>query len=706
MILLLAALAAIWWFAIRVLPRTSGSLRAPVSRPVMIARDERGVPHIRAATIEDALFAQGFATAQDRLFQMEFLRRQTAGELAQIFGRVAADSDIESIRMRMERLAAQHVARLSPEDRTTLAAYARGVNYFIDTHRGRLPVEFTVLRYQPRPWRVADTILVGLTMYRSLTTTWRDEILKQKMLDAGDKAKVAALFGSYSGLQPGSNAWAISGKWTKSGKPILANDPHLQFSLPGIWYQAHLEAPGLNVAGVTLPGVPCVIIGHNDRVAWGITNLHFDVQDLYQERTFSTAGVSREKVLVRGAGSVEAVALEAKHGPVIFNDGRRVLSLRWTAADALPFPFLELNRARDWPSFRAALSRLTGPPQNFVYADVDGNIGYQAAGALPLRKNHDGDVPVDGASPDFEWTSMIPFEEMPSAYNPPEGVIVTANQNPFPPDYRYRVHGNFAPPYRARQIRARLAKRRNWAAQEMPGIQTDVYSAPLSALARHVVAAFDRRRGSSSSLAGAVALLRKWNGQVEADLAAPMIATLVMQHVRKAFAERAAPGSGQEYDLQVAPLVVERLLDQRPPDWFEDYDQLLLRALVDAVEEGGRRQGRDTKKWRYGLINELALMPAVVGSVPVLGKYFRIGPVQLGGSTTTVKQTTTHMGPSMRFVADLADWEASLMNITTGQSGQVFSRHYRDQWDAYAAGRSFLMRYRRIDAKSTLELTP
>jgi len=558
-------------------------------------------------------------------------------------------------------------------------------------------------------------------MFRSLTTTWPNELSKQQLLAAGNRTMVDFLFPVRSGGEaaPGSNAWVLSGAHTASGKPILANDPHLEFSLPGVWYQVHLEAPGLNVAGASLPGLPGVIVGHNQRIAWGMTNLHYDVQDLYVEQLDLPSGRYRvgggmleaarepEPVRVRGARSIEVMVLATVHGPIVLSDSRRHMALRWSGAEpGFEFPFLQLNRAGNWGEFLAALERFPGPAQNFVYADVDGNIGYQAAGRLPIRKSHDGDLPVDGASGEFEWRGTIPFAELPRTFNPPSGVIVTANQNPFPPDGPHRIHGNFAPHYRSNQIRMRLESRKTWRAADMPAIQKDVYSAFSHWLARQAVAAVDRQGGAQPAVIEAARLLRNWNGQMAAGQAAPLVAALFYQHLRKAVAERAAPGNGSQYDLQMAPAVLERLLSERPRSWFPDYETLLRAAFTDAVEEGMRIQGRNPANWSYGRQNELLLKHPVVGDLPLVGNYFRLGPVPMSGSPTTVNQVTRRLGPSMRFVADLADWDRSLMNLTTGQSGQVLSAHHKDQWEAYLAGRPIRMPFSRLDAKATLEIEP
>ena len=721
MVLVLFA-AAVYWFAYRPLPQTAGTITAPVSQRVSIARDALGVPHISAGTDDDLFFAQGYVVAQDRLWQMDGLRRLAGGNLSEIIGRAGLDADRDSRRLRMRRIAEEAYVSLPAQDRAPLAAYARGVNYFIQTHLRDLPIEFTLLGYSPRPWSVVDSILIGLHMYRDLTTTWKDEILKRDMLAAGDRAKVDFLFPARSGgeAQPGSNAWAISGAHTASGKPLLANDMHLQYSIPGIWYMAHLQAPGLDVSGVTLPGTPAVIVGHNQRIAWGVTNLHFDVQDLYienfEERTgrylyggqWEQAREERELIQVKDAPSVEMPIWVTRHGPLFINDAKEHLALRWAAAEpgAFRFPFPQLNRAGNWQQFTAALARFPGPAQNFVYADVDGNIGYHATGLLPIRKNYTGDVPVDGSSGNFEWQGFIPFDELPSFFNPPRGVIVTANQNPFPPEYAYTVNGNFASQYRSNQIRDLLTARNGWRAEEMLTVQKDVYSGFLEYLARAIVAAYDKSKAQHAALERSVALLRGWNGQVDKDEPAPMVATLAYQQLRRMVAEKASPPLGAKYENQMAPAVIEKLLRTRPAGWFSDWDETILRSLAAGLEEGRNTQGRDAGHWSYGKYAQLLLANPVGRHLPLVAGFFDIGPVAMSGAATTVKQLSRDLGPSMRMDADLSDWDHSLLEGTTGQSGQVLSHHYKDQWEHYYSALSFPMQFQKVTAKDVLTLVP
>jgi penicillin amidase len=721
-VLLFLFLFAAYWYAYRPLPKNSGEISAPIAGNASIVRDSLGVPHITASTSEDAIFLQAYVTAEDRMWQMDALRRLAGGDLAEIVGKRAIQTDEEARRLRMRRLAEEHCRTLPDADLAVLAAYARGVNYYLETHRGRYGIEFALLGYDPRPWSVVDSLLAGMQMFRILTTTWRNEIVKQTMLESGDRAKVDYLFPVRTGPEPlpGSNAWAIAGSHTARGKPILANDPHLDFAIPSTWYMIHLKAPGLNVTGVSLPGVPAVIIGHNDRIAWGVTNLHYDVQDLYREQLNPQTGqyifrgqteqarAEASPIAVKGEKSVQVTVWVTRHGPIFLNEAGKLYSLRWTAAEpnGFAFPFLDIDRARNWTEFTGAIARFPGPGQNFVYADVDGNIGYHAAGLLPVRRKYSGDLPADGSSGEYEWDGFIPFDQLPAYYNPSSGLIVTANQNPFPADYQYAVNGNFASYYRSRQIRDLLTKRNGWRPADMLSVQKDVYSGFARFLAWQLVAAYDHRKPNNPSLPNAVDLLRNWDGQMDKDSAAALVMTMAYQEIRRATANVAAPGKGQAYEFQIAPAVIEKLLRERPSGWFSDWDQMLIKCFADGIEEGAKRQGGNVKGWRYGQYNLLTIVQPVDSQLPMVGKYFNIGPVPMSGSSTTVKQTTQALGPSMRMVVDLSDLDKSLNNITVGESGHFLSSHYNDQWNSYYVGRSYPMQVRNIAVKSELRVRP
>ncbi len=726
-----SAAALYFWVFIRALPETSGAVETFVAGNATVARDELGVPHIKAGSLDDVLFVDGYVAAGDRMWQMDILRRYAGGELSEVLGPATLEADRDSRRMRMRRVAEQIYATLSPEEKKPFAAYARGVNAYIEARRGRYGFEFTLLGYDPRPWTSVDSILIGLQLFRQLTNDWKTKLIKEQMLHNGEPDKVNYLFPMHSSLdfapgsdvQPGSNAWAVSGSRTSSGKPLLSSDAHLEFNIPGIWHMTHLQAPGLNVAGLEFPGVPGVIIGHNDRIAWGVTNLGFDVQDLYVERIDVRTGQyvfqnhielarrEREVINIKGQPSEELNVLVTRHGPVFISDAGRVMTLRWTASDPSIFRnvFLDIDRARNWDEFRTALAAFGGPGQNFVYADVDGNIGYQAAGKLPIRRNYNGDIPVDGSSGLNEWDGFIPFDDLPNAYNPKDGLVVSANQNPFPPDYKYRVNGRFAAPWRSRQILNMLRSGGKLRPEDNLRIQKDVFSGFNLFLAREVVQAYEKRQASNPLFGEAIAMLKTWDGQMDKDRPEPFITHLLFQYLRKAAAERAAPGSGQGYDLenfQLSSSAVERLLKDRPADWFGDYDQLLLRCFTDAMDEAQRIQGSDPKKWRWGKYMFLEVVHPIGTRIPLVGQYFNIGPVPMSGGATTVKQTTRRLGPSERMDASLGNWDESLLELPIGESGHFASSHYKDEWDAYYAGRSFPMQFGKVDEKSTVQFVP
>jgi penicillin amidase len=707
-IALLILLGAVYWFAWRPLPKENGTLAAAVARPVRVERDGLGVPHIQAETADDLYFAQGFVAAQDRFWQMESFRRLAAGELAEVAGAVALPSDREFRRLRMSRLAEQRARTVTGEDRAVLAAYARGVNAYLDTHMDRLPLEFTLLGYKPHPWRIEDTMLVGLMMQHSLSNTYSHDLTREAMYEKGDPEKVRQLFPDRTGSehQPGSNAWAVSGRHTRSGKAALANDMHLAWSMPGVWYMTHLQGPGVNVMGVAIPGVPAIVAGRNEQIAWGITNLGFDVMDLYFPVS-KQAKLERDRIAVKGTAGEAFEQLVNAHGPIFSGPGGKPVALRWAVAENMPFKIglVKLNRAKNWAEFREALREFPGASSNVAYADREGNIGLQVTGMLPIRKGCNGQRVSPAGS--CEWEGFIPFDELPSFYNPAAGRVVTGNQNPFPEQYPYTVSGNFAPHYRANRILSALEKRENWTPEEMVKLQADIYSPFSHFLAAQIVSAWDRKKATNPELREAIALLRSWNGEMGAEQAAPAVVTYATNHLRRLIATKASGMPAAEWEPFVYFAVIERLVRERPAGWFADWDHELIRALQEGVEEGARRQGADVKKWQWGEFNKLTIANPVIRNIPWAARYFQIGPVGMSGSSTTVRQTTVRLGPSMRMVVDFGDSRGGMLNLPAGQSGHALSGHLKDQWEAYANGTSHPMHFPSgWQTKATLTLTP
>ena len=727
-VLVVLLVIAVYWLAVRPLPKTSGEIRAPVNAAATVRRDARGVPHIEASSWQDAIFLQGFVTAQDRLWQMDVLRRFGGGELAAVFGPAALAEDERVRRMRMREIAEEDVAHLRPQDRALMVEYARGVNYFIDMHRGNYPLEFSLPghQYDPQDWTMADSVLVGLVMFRNLTDSGASDFDKGRLLQmCVEPRRVHLLFPAVQGgyVKPGSNAWAVSGAHTLDGKPMVANDPHLEYGIPGTWHLVHLKAPGLDVSGAALPGVPGVISGHNRQIAWGVTNLQGDVMDLYIEQMDERTGqyafqgkteqaqLDRQFIGVKDGKPVQMDTWVTRHGPVVMHQDGKTYSMRWSAADGFGFPFFDIDRAENWQQFRTALSMFWGPCQNFIYADKAGNIGYQAAGRVPIRRNFDGDVPLDGSSGNFEWDGYIPFEQLPNVYNPDGGLVATANQNPFPPGYPYRVSGSYADPYRVEQIRSLLKAKPKLTVDDMLAAQKDVYSAYDFFLAQQVVAAFQKSGSNDELIRGAVPVLRQWNGQMEKDQAAPMMVELLSNTVRAALVKGTVGTSGRPVEppnILPRPLIVESLLGNRPAGWVpgNNWNGWLLQNFASALEEGRRQQGTPVTHWRWGRMLEWKLAHPIGKQLPFVDRFFDIGPLEMSGAGTTVKQTTPTLGPSERMVVDFGNLDNSVQNLVAGESGSVASPHYKDQWPAYYVGKSFPMEYDHVDAKEVLRVVP
>ncbi|HYT50446.1 MAG TPA: penicillin acylase family protein, partial [Pyrinomonadaceae bacterium] len=519
---------------------------------VTVRRDERGIPCIEANNDDDLYLAQGYITASDRMFQMDILRRNVRGELAEILGASALAEDKRHRTFGFARVVDEAATHLPPNLNQAMNAYAKGVNAYIDSLNDQnLPPEFRILQYKPRHWTAADSLAVGKLLAEYLSNSWQIDIMRASLAslpkekrdallpersppdvlvvgeDRGAKAQKTHQFSSAVDPQlvaqlnelilieqqsrarlglpalntetfQASNNWVVSGKRTVTGKPLLANDPHIPAAAPGIWYQTELVTPGMHVAGVTFPGAPGIVLGHNDRVAWGATNLGPDVQDVYAEKFdkgnptryltpsgWRDAEIRHEQIQVRKGfadPSTETQTFDVvvtRHGPIVLEKDSTRYALRWPALDPTTLEsagLFEANRASNWKEFTEALSHYSGPTQNFVYADVDGHIGYYGAGRIPIRKSGDGSVPYDGATDDGEWTGFIPFDKLPHSFDPSAGMIVTANQRVVGQDYPYFLSHNWAAPYRARRIYDLLSAKPKLSFDDLRRIQGDVYS--------------------------------------------------------------------------------------------------------------------------------------------------------------------------------------------------------------------------------------
>ena len=768
-VVLLCACAGVllWLFSIArsALPKIDGTVAvAGLSAPVGVIRDGHGVPTIDALTTDDLLFAQGYVTAQDRLFQMDLLRRAAEGELAEIVGDVAVKHDRQQRILGIRATAEKGALAATAEDRQQFGAYTRGVNAYIKTHRGGLPLEFRILRYSPRPWTPEDSLAIGYQMVQTLSispkaalnrekilaklgpqltadlyvnTSWRDHpptmpLSHLDIASAQETARtpfVAATPGSIPELlqpwlenflrdQPaplGSNNWVVSGARTTTGKPLLSNDMHLGHQVPNLWYEVHLRAGDFDVAGVSLPGYPYVMVGHNRRIAWGCTNVGPTVEDVYVEK-FNQQGqyltpdgwkspeVRHEVIRVKGKPDIVVDVQVTRHGPIVSElapGETRKLALRWTLYDGIRNPFFHVDSAQNWQQFRQAFSELDAPGQNIVYADIDGNIGYQTTGKVPIRALGDGSLPVDGSNNTHEWTGYIPFDKLPSVFNPPSGIIGTANGRISPNGYPYSISVEWEAPWRTDRIYRVLSSGRKFSPADMLNLEMDVYSELDRFVADKLVLAIDHTKNASARAYKAADILRDWNGQMYTNSAAPTIASNARTELMRSLLEPklgAAPEDGAEsglswksYRWMMETAWLENVLSQQPQRWlppeFSNYDGLLAAAM----EETMKKAPDEITAWRWGPENSVTIQNPVLGKIPVLRKWSGPGEQSQSGSVYTVKAAGRDYGPSERFTADLSDFDSSTLNVVTGNAGNFLSPYYMDQWKAWYTGNTFVL---------------
>lgn len=759
----------------RSLPQTSGTITVQgLNEPVEVRRDANGIPHLYADTSADLFFAQGFVQAQDRFFEMDFKRHVTAGRLSELMGEAALESDQFVRALDWRGVAEREWSMLSTETRDNLDAFSDGVNAYLEGRgNSELSLEYVVLGlsgldYKPEEWTGIDSLAWLKAMAWDLRGNMQNEIDRVRLSVRLQPDQIAQLYPPYPYAENlpilpsaaavgaanarttgsdgiGSNSWVVSGELTSTGKPLLANDPHLGVTQPGVWYQMGLHCRTISascpydVSGFTLAGVPGVVIGHNQSIAWGFTNLNPDVSDLYLEKVAGKTYLhgdqwrpleERDEVIrIRGKESKTITVRSTGHGPLLSDVSRELSSvganapvppdspergngyavaLAWTGlipsatADAL----FGLNKATNWEEFREAAKDFAVPSQNLVYADVEGNIGYQAPGRIPVRKpGHAGDVAVPGWDRDYDWTGrFVPFAKLPTSYNPPEGFIVTANQAVTGPQRRPQLGNDWDRGYRSQRIRDLLAPDGvpgRVDLDDMTTIQADNRNPMAATLLPHL-----RELNSLRPyLRKAERLLDDWDGSQDADSAAAAYFNAIWKNLLElTFADeigdRVSISGGQRWMG-----VVEQLLENPRSKWWddvdtldqiEDRDQILRQAMVQARDELTRRLALDPTRWEWGRLHELTLENQTLGQsgIGVVEWLFNRGEWRIGGGSAAVDATgweadegyEVTTAPSMRMVVDLADLDRSVWINLSGASGHAFSSHYTDQTDLWARG--------------------
>ncbi len=700
--------------------------------PAEIIRDRNGIPHIRAETENDAFFALGFVHAQDRLWQMDVTRRVGAGRLSEIVGEAGLELDRLMRTLGIYRLAERDFHQLSAELRGAIIAYTDGVNAFLARRGGALPPAFHVLDYEPEPWVPADSLVWGKLMSMQLSRDWREELLRAHLATRLGPDRIQDLFPEAAADTPtvlsratpapdpfgvgASNAWVVDGRHSATGQPILANDPHLGLRLPGIWYLARIEAPGLEVTGATSPGVPLVLLGHNANIAWGMTASQADVEDLFLERldtgdpgSYLTPDgprpfETREELIGVKDGETQTLRVrETRHGPVISDSltgtdgiagegGVLALSAPYLLdVDRSPEAIFRLNRARDWEGFVTALAEFHGLQQNILYADTAGNIGYYAPGRVPIRQGGDGYLPAEGWTGAGDWIGFIPFGELPHALNPPAGQLASANNRPAGADYPHFLGRTWEAPYRAERLGQLLDDFPRMSADDATRMQAD----DLSLMARDLLPLMLDAVGRLDGRAGeAIAALRRWEGRMAADRPEPLLFTAWVWAARRTIlADELGDDFGAYRGLR--PEVLKSILrekqawcDDTATEATEECGARLSLALEQTLDLLGDAHGDDMDAWRWGDGHELALTHRVFGRIPLLEDWFSLRFPASGGGFTLDRAAgfgddgsgtfPVGLAASMRAVYDLGNLGESLWMPATGQSGNPLSPHFLD----------------------------
>jgi penicillin amidase len=786
-----------------------------IAATVTVQRDGHGVPHIEAASQEDLFVAQGYVTAQDRLWQMDAYRRNANGELAEIMGPTLVKHDRAQRVLQFRNTAQRIYDNLPAEDRARFDAYARGVNLFIDSHQDSLPSEFRLMMYKPKPWKGVDSVSVGMMMVDMLDTHWdvklgreriaaklnnpkleadlypvgswrdhpptgavvdlsqpqpvpsskeddddEDDDPSQARMTMPSRAKARIDFAnSMRGVKPpppsvndvsgaredirslraalglpecegcaaGSNNWVISGAHTASGKPLLSNDMHLGLNVPNIWYMAELAAPGYHVAGVTLPGVPFVIAGHNEHVAWGFTALYADVQDLYIEKLdgkgnfqdldgqWKPLKVDHELIKVRFGKDVAVDVQFTAHGPLLnpmLTKETRPISLKWTLYDPSlnSLPIYQINTAANWTEFSGAISTWCFPTQNVVYSDDQGHIAYHAVGKLPVRPAGLQDKLVQDGG--HEWQGYLPFDQIPNEVDPPSGFLATANARVSSEKFSAKLTDEWAEPYRAERIYKALQGRDHLTAQDMIAVQTDVYSEVDQELAHRFAYAIDQTPGVDDRLKKAADLMRSWDGKLTTD----SVAASIVAHARYALwpllLEPKLGKDADEYRWSESNFAEEEIVMHSNPDWlppgYKNWDALLTDAVRKGMEKG--KAPSDLTAWSYGSWHVVDLEHPLAGYLPLVGRVAGTGELPQSGDSLTVKQVGRAFGPSQRFTMDWSNVDGATENIVLGESGNPFSEYFRDQWKDWYGGTTFALPFTKaaVEAQTrhTLRLVP
>ncbi len=743
------------------LSKISGGIKVSGLRhEVKVLRDRWGVAHIYAQDANDLFMAQGFVAAQDRLFQMELWKRSGQGRLAEVLGPTALLRDVNARLLQYRGDMKAEYESYSPDTKEILEAFTAGINAYLESVKGNLPLEFQMAGFAPEPWKPEDCL--NRMAAFSMTGNSFSELDHAAVVANVGAEKASQFFEfdpaveldpapgvDYTGLSTrllrnligsdsriefpiyaleGSNDWTVSGRLTKSGKPILANDPHRVIAEPSLRYMVHLVAPGWDVIGAGEPGLPGVALGHNEHIAWGFTIFGLDQQDLYLEelnpanpQQYKTENgweemrVEKQSFGIRGGPAVTVDLKFTRHGPVLWEDGKRALALRWVGAEPGTAGYLgslAVDRAQNWNDFEAAMERWKVPSENIVYADASGNVGEHSTGLAPIRKNWTGLLPVPGRG-GFEWSGFVPNSDLPHSFNPAAGFVATANHRMIPENYPYKVGYEWDPGFRIRRITNYLSTGKDLTVQDMEKLQTDVLSLP----AQQFVGLLKQAQVHSPE----ARLLLGWDCVLDRDSAAAALYEVWLGVLTQAVMHRVIPESAWKLLEEWGPSQVLKILGHPTTPVFGNdpeagRNQLLRETLITSTERMVALQGADRSKWSWGKLHVVRFRHPLDEAASAQ-QLLDLGPVPRPGDEYTVNATGYYgqsfdqvSGASYREILDTSDWDQSVAVNTPGQSGQPGSKHYGDLLPLWDEGEYFPLAYSRdaVEKVTTdrLTLTP
>ncbi|KGA97862.1 beta-lactam antibiotic acylase [Alkalihalobacillus alcalophilus ATCC 27647 = CGMCC 1.3604] len=741
--LVIAVLVAGNLFLNRSLPQITGEISLQhLSEPVTVIRDEKGVPHINAANEQDLYIAQGYIQAQDRLFQMDLSRRQASGTLSEVIGEASIENDKYFRTLGLRRAAEDSVQAYSSEGINVLGAFSLGVNLYIEELRqnGKWPVEFTILGYEPEGWTIVDSLTIGKYMAYDLGGHWENQAFRQYLIQSFDEEKAYDLFPEYPEDAPyiigveeldftkafanaviphehnGSNNWVLSGEKTESGMPLLADDPHLGLATPSIWYQMHLEAPTVNVSGVIFAGVPGIILGHNENVAWGVTNTGPDVQDLYIEKRnpenpnqylyngeWEEAQVIPEPIKVKGQETLDYEVTITRHGPVIsefadVTESETVLSMQWTALEPSTEleAILNMNKAKNWEEFEEGLLDFHTPVQNFVVADTEGNIAFKANGKIPIRKQGNGLLPVPGWTDEYGWDGYVPFDELPRLVNPEEGFIATANNKVISDEYPYHISHHWAQPYRQLRIVEVLSDEEGFTAEDMIDLQMDIKNLHAAEFIPPFMEVLSQVEGTREK--EALNILSEWDYFDEIDQAAPYIFNIWMRKIADVLFNEQVPEEMRDLfngERAAVDQLLRRALAGNPGPWVEEaggFEDVLTEALIMTLDQIEAAEGSNMSQWKWGNFHQVHFTHPLSSVSPLNYLFNSKGGQPVAGSQVTVQAAAfrdngvVNHGASWRYVIDMEHSTEAYHIVGPGQSEHVKSKWYDDQFEDWING--------------------